>query len=104
MKKRFKIPHVFKSNVIFIFTLIIINLNCDNPVSKKCTIICKFSKDCAMKSNSSGFIAQKDMDNFDIQCFNTCTMLQDEFISCHEKNSQSCSNYFDCLMKSEVFN
>ena len=44
------------------------------------------------------------LDDFKIQCYNTCTMLQDEFMSCYDESKNSCRDYYTCILNSGLFN
>lgn len=108
LKKKFPIiERIFLQyylyKLLFFVVFSIFFINCKNSVSQKCNNICNYSLQCSTKSINPILIKPKDLDNFKIQCYNTCTMLQDDFMECYQENKNSCGDYFTCLVKSGTF-
>ncbi len=76
---------------------------CKIKVAEQCKEICSFSLQCIQEDQPNTLYSSKDKESFEIQCFNSCTMLQSEFIVCHEKHQSSCLEYHSCLLNSEIF-
>ncbi len=89
--------------ILFSFLIFILFIDCKSEIAEQCKQVCQFSYTCIEKNQTNTLLTQKDREGFEIQCFNTCTMLQDEFLICHKKNSQSCEKYYSCLIDSDIF-
>ena len=96
--------YMMKTLLISIILIFFSVYSCKIPTSEKCKNICTFSRNCAISNIDPVFINEKVVQNFEIQCFNTCTMIQDDFITCYEKSKSSCTDYYNCILRSGVFN
>jgi Cys-rich protein (TIGR04453 family) len=82
---------------------LLFSIHCKNKVAEQCKEICTFSLKCIQENQTNSIYSSKDKESFEIQCFNSCTMLQSEFIVCYEKHQNSCSEYYSCLLNSDIF-
>ncbi len=90
--------------VIHLILFLGISYGCKNKVSEKCNTVCTFSLQCVTNNINPIFLKSKMIDDFKIQCYSTCTMLQDEFMSCYDTNRNSCNDYYTCILNSGLFN
>jgi Cys-rich protein (TIGR04453 family) len=88
--------------ILSIVSLLFFN-QCKNKVSQQCKEICQFSLQCIQDNQPNSLHSSKDRESFEVQCFNTCTMLQSEFLSCSENHKNSCQEYYSCLLRSDIF-
>ena len=93
-----------KLHLILSLIILLILPSCKNKVSGKCTTICSFSLQCATTNINPLFLKTKMIDDIKIQCYNTCTILQDEFMSCYDESKNSCRDYYFCILNSGLFN
>jgi Cys-rich protein (TIGR04453 family) len=88
----------------FLILVILFFLGCKNPVEEKCESICRFMQACALEANKVVIPDSKILDKMQIQCLGSCTMFQEEFLSCQVQSEGSCEKYFNCIIGAGVFN
>ncbi|MCX8000035.1 MAG: hypothetical protein N3A69_13960, partial [Leptospiraceae bacterium] len=65
---------------------------------------CSFAEKCALEANGSKYIDPKMQERIHIQCLGSCTMFQQEFLTCKEQSKNSCKEFYECILSSGVFN
>lgn len=89
----------------FLYLVLLLLIACRNPIEERCEGICKFMQKCALEANQGTILPDpKIFEKIHIQCLGSCTMFQEEFLSCENQSEGSCEKYFNCIIGAGVFN
>lgn len=87
--------------IVLVSLFFFLSSYCKNEVEKQCELTCHFAEKCAIEAQAKT-IDSKFLEKIHIQCLGTCTMFQQEFLSCKEQTN-NCKEFYECLFGAGVF-